>query len=136
MTPTVTRNAEPEGVTLGPSGQRLWAAMTEGGQLAPMQAVLLLEACRIADRLDKLDAQLRGEDWLRFEASEDGPEVTVIVDRALSEARQQATALKQIVAELRQTTSRGKQKPAADAKGAGIADLTARIAARRASPSA
>lgn len=134
VTPTVTRDDEPEGVTLGPSGQRLWAAMTDAGQLPPMQAVLLLEACRIADRLDKLDSQLRGEDWLRFDVDETGAEVTVIVDRVLSEARQQATALKQIVAELRQTTGRAKQQPAADAKGAGIADLTARIAARRASP--
>lgn len=134
VTPTVTRDDEPEGVTLGPSGQQLWAAMTDGATLPPMQAVLLLESCRIADRLDKLDAQLRGEDWLRFEVDESGTEVTVIVDRVLSEARQQASALKAIVAELRQTTGRGKQKSAADGKEAGIADLTARIAARRASP--
>ncbi|SDZ55277.1 hypothetical protein SAMN05216215_109715 [Saccharopolyspora shandongensis] len=134
VTPTVTRDNEPDRVTLGPSGQRLWAAMTDGGPLPAMQAVLLLEACRIADRLDKLDAQLRGEDWLRFDVDETGAEVTVIVDRVLSEARQQATALKQIVAELRQTAGGGKAKPAATGKGAGIADLTARIASRRSSP--
>lgn len=72
----MTRDDRPVGVTLGASGQRLWAEMTDGATLPPLQAVLLLDACRIADRLDKLDAQLRGEDWRKFEVDDGGTEVT------------------------------------------------------------
>jgi hypothetical protein len=114
--------------------------MTKDGRLPALQAVLLLEACRIADRLDKLDAQLRGEDWLRFLVDEAGTAVSVVVDKPLAEARQQATALKQIVAELRTAAGKSTAKtPRASAGstkgGAGIADITARIAERRAAPS-
>lgn len=105
----------------------MWAEMTTGEQLGPAQRVLLEEACRIVDRLDRLDAQLDGRDWLSFDVGRGGP-VTVVVDRVLSEARQQAAVLKQIVAELRQSTAR-QSRPAV--KETGIADLAARIAARR-----
>lgn len=122
-------------VGLRASGARLWREMTAAGALGPMQSVLLLEACRITDRLDALDRQLAGHDWLRFRHNpEDEHEVTVYVDRVLAEAREQAVALKGLLAELRQMV--GAQKPTA-AKGAssGISDLAARIAARRTSAS-
>jgi hypothetical protein len=137
----VSRSPVARGPELGPSGSALWLEMTKDGQLPALQAVLLLEACRIADRLDKLDAQLRGEDWLRFLVDETGSEVTVVVDKVLAEARQQATALKQIVAELRTAAGKPASKTprapsGSSAKGgAGIADITARIAERRAAPS-
>jgi hypothetical protein len=86
------------------------------------------EACRIADRLDRLDALLTGEAdaWLSFKINDDGAEVTVVVDKALSEARQQAAVLKQIFAELRQKTG-----AAAAASGGSVLDqLAARRAAR------
>ncbi len=69
------------------------------------------EACRIADRLERLDAILRGDSdlWARFSVSQDGDEVTVVIDRAMAEARQQAVALKQIVTELRQATSAAQE---------------------------
>lgn len=77
-----------------------------GPTLDPLRRTLLEEACRLADRLDRLDATLTGEDaWLHFQANDDGSEVTVIVDKALAEARQQAVALKQIVSEFRQSTA-------------------------------
>jgi hypothetical protein len=145
VTPTVTRDGavdqEERGVRLEAAGQQLWDAVTAETKLAPMQRVLLLEACRIADRLDRLDGQLRGGDWLRLEADEDRDEVIVVVDKALAEARQQATALKALVSELRQAGRSPTTKPAGEAapepaaKGAGgVADLSARIAARRSSP--
>jgi hypothetical protein len=66
--------------------------------------------------------------WLKFRAPEDGTEVTVVVDRLLAEARQQAVALKQIIGELRQGDA--ADKPAA---GGGVFDqLAARREARRA----
>lgn len=122
-------------------GRRLWQEMHEG--LKPGQLVLLEEACRIADRLDRLDAQLDGEDWLRFRVNDDVTDVTVTVDRVLSEARQQAVALKQLISELRQSS--GVQRPGrpqvgsgesgsgSPGKAGGVVDLKARIAERRGS---
>jgi hypothetical protein len=90
--------------------------------------VLLVEACRIADRLDTLDRQLHGHDWLRFRHDESGAEVTVFVDRVLAEAREQATALKGLVAELLKSAG----KPAAPGKGGGkLASVTALLDAKR-----
>lgn len=113
----------------------MWEQMHEG--LGPAQLVLLQEACRMADRLDRLDAVLEGRDWVSFQVGEGVTEVTVTVDRALSEARQQATALKQLVAELRQSSPKAASPPklpAPERKAGGLGDLSARIAARRAAP--
>lgn len=127
------------GVVLGPTGRRIWEAMTAQGRPAPLQELLLVEACRIADRLDHLDALLRGEvdAWVSLEVPEsgDGPAV-VVVNNLISEARQQATALKTLVGELRQATktARGSAAGTSEEGGGVLADLTARIAARSASP--
>jgi hypothetical protein len=112
---------------LGERGARLWRELG-GDNLDPAKKVLAEEACRIADRLDRLDDFLRGREdaWLRFRArNEDGSIVQVVVDKALAEARQQAVALKQIVAELRQG---GKDKP--ETGGSVLDQLAARRAAR------
>lgn len=109
-------------------GQRLWRELTASGEPSPARRVLMEEACRIADRLDRLDALLTGESdaWARFTVSDDGAEVTVTVDKALAEARQQQLALRAIVAELRQGQAEQPQQ------GGGILDqLAARRAARR-----
>lgn len=117
-------------VTLGERGQELWQALrpTLAG---PLQVALLLEVCRIADRLDTLDRQLHGDAWLRFRHHESGVEVTVYVDRVLSEAREQATTFKGLVAELLKAAP---QKLPETTGGGVLADLTARIAERRANP--
>lgn len=132
--------------TLDLSGLALWREVTAEGKLPPLQRVLLLEACRMADRLDKLDGQLLGVDreWLKIEFDERGDTDTVflVIDKALAEARLQATALKQIVAEIRQAQAgagSGKKPaggPAPVGKNAGggggsISDLAARRTARR-----
>lgn len=140
---TVTPVTRP---SLGKRGRRLWDALTADTP-DPAQLVLIEEACRIADRLDRLDAQLRGDEdaWLRFIVNDDGSEVTVVIDRALSEARQQAVALKQLFAELRQSQVAAKPVPKIVAQPAGaspevvaavgVADLTARIRQRSAQTS-
>jgi hypothetical protein len=99
--------------------------------VGPAHRVLLDEACRIADRLDRLDALLAGRDdgWLRL--SYEGDQVTVVVDALLAESRQQATALRGLVAELRQASAKTSKPAQSKAKGAGVADLSSRIAARR-----
>ncbi|MFJ8818198.1 hypothetical protein [Amycolatopsis thermoflava] len=133
----------PQVPALGPKGRWLWQEATKDGRPAPLQEAMLLEACRIADRLDKLDASLNGDGpWLELDPQLDGRTFVVVVTDALKEARAQAVAFKQLVTELRQSTSAGRGKNQrgkpterpGEAKGAGgIADLTARIEQRRTS---
>lgn len=104
-------------VGLGVKGRKLWREITGGHELPPAELVLLEESCRIADRLDQLDAMLRDpqQRWLkpRVFSSDDGSEVTVIVtiDSALSEARQQANVLKQLLVSLRLPDAATGAKP-------------------------
>lgn len=111
---------------------------------------MLEEACRLADRLDRLDRLLSGEDaeWMRWRVDESGTEVTVTLDKVLGEARQQQVALKTVLAELRSSRAAGAGAPrrgqggqartsgtgaqAASGKGGGVlVDLAARIAGRQ-----
>lgn len=151
-TPTVTdvtasqpappADSTPKG--LARRGRQLWKDVTATGDLTPPERTLLEQACRIADRLDRLAAFVAGDSdrWATFSIDYDSGEVMVVIDKALSEERQQAVAFKQLLAELRQSragagTGRqpiGKQPPAKE--GApnvpdGVGDLTARIAAKR-----
>lgn len=103
---------------LGPRGKRLWLDLTKLHEFGPAERVLLEESCRIADRLDKLDALLTGDTttWLNLRVSDDGSEVKVVVDSALGEARQQANVLKQLVTALRvpdEATGKRPQRRAA-----------------------
>lgn len=116
---------------LGTRGQELWSQMCSS-VTGPLQTALLLEACRIADRLDTLDRQLHGEAWLRFRHHDSGSEVTVYVDRVLAEAREQATTFRGLVVELLKGSA--QKKPEETTGGGVLADLTARIAERRAAP--
>jgi hypothetical protein len=125
----------------------LWEQITDGGTVLPAaDRVLLEETCRTADRLDQLDRILRGVDeaWLRFRANSDGDQVTVVVNQALAEARQQQTTLARLLADLRQAQAGaggkpagrgGKPAPATNLGGAGggggIIDLVAEAAKRR-----
>lgn len=98
---------------LGTRGRRLWKALTGHGP-SPAEREVALEACRTADRLDKLDALLRGdaEDWVRILPPREGEEELVLrIDGALSEARQQQTVLKQLVAAVRVPDAETGEKP-------------------------
>lgn len=70
----------------------------------PRTLALLEEAARIADRLDDIDQVIAGRgvlQLLRFRLVDDeGRVAEVKFDAVLSEARQQATALKQLLAQL------------------------------------
>lgn len=86
---------------LGPRGSRLWEAYSglvngQGG------LVLLEEAARIADRLDRLDALLVGDTdvWFRLVHNTRTEDYEIKVDAALVEARQQASVLRQLIASL------------------------------------
>src|SRR5689334_13168041 len=88
--------------------------MHAAAEFNPAELVLLEEACRITDRLDRLDKVLTGEaeDWLDLRQRKGSPEVLeIVVDSALSEARQQANVLKQLVAALRIPDEATGKKP-------------------------
>lgn len=103
----------------------------------------------MADRLDRLDRILRAEstEWIRFQVREGSTEVVVVVDRVLSEARQQAIAMKLLLAEIRMSRqARANPAPAAtgtptagtqsaagggDGGGATILDLVNAINSKR-----
>jgi hypothetical protein len=143
VTRTVTAPVTGNAVTpdLGQRGLRLWQQYADdGAALKPAERVLLEEACRTTDRLDTLDRILRGDEdvWLRFRSlNDDGSIVSVVINNALSEARQQQVALKALLAELRTsragTTGRVTGQPSTvnpTGGGSAITDLTARIARR------
>jgi hypothetical protein len=92
--------------------------------------VILEEACRISDRLDLLDSIIRAEmAEVNAEESNAGD-----LQRWLAESRQQSATLKALLVEIRSNSAASKapsSKPAAKAGGSGVADLSARIAARR-----
>lgn len=96
-------NVEPSG--LGVRGSALWGAMSTAD--VPRNA-LVLEAARLADRLDELDSIIQGKGVLdlmvfRLDFPDGGDEpfsVEVKFQNVLAEARQQATALAGILTKL------------------------------------
>jgi hypothetical protein len=87
--------------SLGPRGLRLWLSLSDRVD-GERGLVLLEEACRTADRLDRLDSLLSGdtESWARIEDTRDGMPSELIIDSALSEARQQGAALLRLLTSL------------------------------------
>jgi hypothetical protein len=126
------------GSRYGPRGRTLWDAVVGEPGIGPVQRDQLDEACRMADRLDRLHhvAENKGT-WLRYEAA-DGGDVVITIDSVLAELRQLETAHRAVLAELDKALTRAaKSTPnrtgalAPSKKGGGLSDLTAKIAARR-----
>ena len=95
----------------GPSGAALWLDLHDDEDPAEI-TVLVREACRITDRLDRLAAALRGDGV--FDVLEKGDGVFhLVVDSALGEARQQAAALQRVLADLvkRRSAVGGGEEP-------------------------
>lgn len=115
-----------EDAGLGDRGQRLWDDMTTSWKPSPIHREQLLELCRMADRLEKLDRQLKGEDWLRFwSRTDDGSVVEVYVDKVLSEARELASAFRALGGDLVKAANATK---APGVKGGGkLASVTALV---------
>lgn len=82
------------------AGERLVAELSRDGDPYSV-TVMVVEAGRIADRLDKLAALLSGERsaWLNVRLNRDQV-LEVRVDGALQEARAQATALRGLLYEI------------------------------------
>lgn len=106
---------------LGTRGKRLWKDLTEAHEMDAMQLVILGEACRCADRLEKLDALLRGEVevWATLVHNLRTEDYELKIDSALSEARQQQNVMKQLLVSLRLPDGvTGKKPQARGARGA------------------
>lgn len=82
------------------AGEKLFAALSEDDDSYKL-TVLIIEARRIADRLEDLDALISGEQtlWARLRDSREG-DIYVSIDNALSESRQQATVLRQLLSDI------------------------------------
>jgi hypothetical protein len=88
----------------------LWKAVTDAHEIDVVQEVQLLEACRAKDRLDKLDAVLRGDvpNWAVIAETREG-ELELRIDAALSQANATANQMKQLLAALRLPDEHGKK---------------------------
>lgn len=113
---------EPAG--LGERGRRMWRESLAIWSLTPAHLVLLEEACRIADRLEMLNTIiLRGSVGVNTDAAQFAD-----ISGLLAESRQQSAALKALLAEIRQGQHGAAPAKVDPAGGAGVSDLTARIA--------
>lgn len=108
---------------LGPGGRWMWQRLTtiEGHPLTDDQLVILLEACRCKDRLDRFEEGLDARDsalWLELPRDEGEPAV-VMVDKAITASVAVQNMLKQLVALLRLPDSAGTLRlPGKIARGA------------------
>ncbi|UAJ16178.1 terminase small subunit [Gordonia phage Malibo] len=80
------------------SGATLWAELHDDTEDVEL-TVLIVEACRTVDRLDRLSSALRSGGLYDLVERGDGV-LEVRVDNALSEARQQAGALQRLLADI------------------------------------
>lgn len=112
---------------LGDRGRRLWGESLAIWSLTPAHLVLLEEACRIADRLDLLNTMVRAL------SGDVNPDVAQFADISglLAESRQQSSALKLLLAEVRQGQAGSGPAVEDPSGGAGVSDLSKRIAERR-----
>lgn len=108
----------PTGLRAG--GRALWKSIADEHELDAPQLVQLTEACRAKDRLDKLDALLRGDVdvWAEVYTNPDGFPVSLRIDAALQRANDTANLLKQLLAALRLPDASGKRPQRRGPRGA------------------
>lgn len=85
---------------LGDRGAALFDAVSTGRTMSAIDIVNLVEACRLADRLEKFHDLLTGErsEWFLLKLSEDGDEITVEVSDVVNKARLHASTMKTLLA--------------------------------------
>lgn len=91
----MARPRKPENA-LGPQGRELWDSVTSDSDLETHERVLLIEACRVVDRLQFITDELEGAP--ATVVNNKGDEVA---HPLLAEARQQEQTLARLVASLR-----------------------------------
>lgn len=108
----------PEG--LGHGGRALWDGITDAHELDAVQAAQLTEACRMKDRLDKLDALLSGDvdSWVKVVTNHDGAPISLRIDAAAKLANETANTMKQLLAALRLPDAAGERPQRRGPRGA------------------
>ncbi len=91
---------------LGPTGLKLWRSIADDFTLDVHEELLLTEACRCADRLDRLDVEARANDVTVINMKGDR-----VAHPALTEARQQAIVLSRLLASLRMPSGEAEARP-------------------------
>lgn len=111
----MTAPKAPKGLTR--AGAKLWRDIAGAHDLGPAELVTLEEMCRVKGRLDELhSASQSDEGILRLvEVDHEDPAegLKVVVNGAISEARQQANIFKQLHASLRLPDAETGAKPQA-----------------------
>jgi hypothetical protein len=95
MTSTNTTPRAPASAALGAPGRTLWREITSSIDFDPQELAVLVEACRVKDRLDILDGVIRADGVTV--ASPQG----LKAHPALTESRQQQLTLARLLAALR-----------------------------------
>ncbi len=115
-------------------GLRLWLDVTASTSLDESGLVLLDEACRLADRLDRMAELIDGGGhvWLELIAERGDDDVrTVVINGVMAEARQAQNALKNLMTEIRQLQRRSPRGVQGEGVPAGVSDLRDRIAKKQ-----
>ncbi|WP_169840382.1 hypothetical protein [Corynebacterium sphenisci] len=95
--------APPAPAYLKARGQALWDSITADYSLTPAALVLLGEACRTADRLERMAGALASGKQMWFELGEEDPDtggIPIVVNGLLGEARQAQGQLRQTLGQL------------------------------------
>lgn len=120
---------------LGPRGEALWRSLGGHTTTDGARAVLIAEACRLADQLDKLDQIITGDDatWLQLEIPEGRPIKLVIpIQAAIAERRQSVTVFRHVLAQLWNVgTPAGEVAGSGSPKEVNVDDLARKRAQRR-----
>ena len=90
--------------------------MTTDADLDAGAMLLLVEACRIKDRLDRFAALLDGdgEIWARVRNYDSDRTSELLIDSALTEARMHAGQLRQLLSSIAPSDSKPQEEPVVD----------------------
>lgn len=91
---------------LGSAGRRLWRAVVGDYDLEQHELLLLVEACRVADRLDRLAAESESASLTVENYKGDQ-----VANPLLTEARQQGIVLARLLAALRLPSGEEESRP-------------------------
>ena len=87
-------------LSLGESGQALWDAVHSSRQVGPEHKSMLLNACRIADRLDAIAEDLAESPLTKTLYDKRGDAINEVANPLLSEHRMQLGALNSVLKQL------------------------------------
>lgn len=79
---------------LGSGGSALWSGLAAGRKFDAPTAALVLNACRVADRLDELTAEIGGQLTVENDKGD------IVANPLITEHRQQLSVLRQVLTTL------------------------------------